>query len=414
MQGHGPLCHSFKQSPRLQGCVSSFTRPNTSPYSSRPAQLAVGLSHDNDDLIPLVWGPVPESPSSELEESEDEVEVEVESPSIGAAKADVTVLDAMPAEDLDIVMDGQPILPLREPSPPPRRRPTPPLPPSPISRSPSPPRKRQKTTSWNAPDHIPDFLPPFPADGEPQRVSSPHPIAPADPAGLVNNTGPVQADQPATPPLQAQVSTASSSADYLTAIPYEQSSLASMPAWHLPVPPPSEEFGPPTSTKSHSQPGLPQIQPALLGAYHHLLTHPPSSKVGTVNPARYRVALALVEQSEKHNRWDVPTTLFGSTAANPPRVAPMPPSYAMAIGKGPGTGSGSGTPEGDGKDKGGKEEDKRPLPGAPARTIAPSERIVPSISRQGSRIPKLARHVLSVCAPVSERLRRGVRGLWLT
>ncbi|PIL25932.1 hypothetical protein GSI_11685 [Ganoderma sinense ZZ0214-1] len=175
-----------------------------------------------------------------------------------------------------------------------------------------------------------------------------------------------------------------------------------MPAWHLPAHPPDGALG--LSTKSHAQPNLPQIQPALLTAYHHLLTNPPSSKVGTVNPARYRVALALVEQSEKHNRWDAPTTLFGSTAANPPRVAPMPPSYAMAIGKGPGTGSGSGTPEGDGKDKGGKEEEKRPLPGAPARTIAPSERIVPSISRQGSRIPKLARHVLS--GPVYTRTVR--------
>ena len=312
------------------------------------------------------------------------------------------MVNAVPAEGVDVVVDEPLVVPPKEssPPPPPRRLPTPPLPPSPVSRSSSPPRKRQRTASWNAPNHIPDFLPPFPADGEPQRLGSPHPIAPNDSAGLVNNAGSVKAERPATPPLQAQVSTASSSADYLAVIPYEQSSLASIPVWHLPVPPPSDEFRLST-TKSHFQPNLPQIQPALLGAYHHLLTHPPSLKVGTVNPARYRVALALVEQSEKHNRWDVPTTLFGNTAANPPRVTPMPPSYAMAIGKGPGTGSGAGTPEGEGNDKSGKEEDKRPLPGAPARTIAPSERIVPSISRQGSRIPKLARHVLSVCAPVS-------------
>ena len=317
------------------------------------------------------------------------------------------MVDTLGPDIVMAVMADQSAVPLKEPSPSPRRPPTPPLPPSPISRSSSPPRKRKRTASWSSPDHIPDFLPPFPADGEPQRVSSPHPIAPNDPVGLANHNGSVKAERPATPPLQAQVSTASSSADYLTVIPYEQSSLASMPAWHLPAHPPFGELG--LSTKSHSQTNLPQIQPALLGAYHHLLTHPPSIKVGTVNPARYRVALALVEQSEKQNRWDAPTTLFGSTAANPPRVAPMPPSYAMAIGKGPGTGSGLGTPEGDGKDKGGKEEEKRPLPGAPGRTIAPSERIVPSISRQGSRIPKLARHVLSVRS--SKCLIRGVKPL---
>nr|VWO95850.1 Sensor protein zRas [Ganoderma boninense] len=344
------------------------------------AQLALGLSHDDDDLIPLIWGPVPDSLPSEVDESEDEVEVQAQ-------------ILACPTNRLYLSKSLHYSDAAYQP---------PLFPPLPYRGSPSPPRKRKRTATWNPPDHIPDFLPPFPADGEPQHVGSPHPIAPNDPTGLANGIGSVKAERPATPPLQAQVSTASSSADYLTVIPYEQSSLAAMPSWHLPTHPPESELG--SSANSHSQLSLPQIQPALLTAYHHLLTNPPSSKVGTVNPARYRVALALVEQSEKHNRWDAPTTLFGSTAANPPRVAPMPPSYAMAIGKGSGTGSGAGTPESEGKDKGGKEEEKRPLPGAPARTVAPSERIVPSISRQGSRIPKLARHVLS--GPVYTRTVR--------
>ncbi|EJF60090.1 hypothetical protein DICSQDRAFT_137672 [Dichomitus squalens LYAD-421 SS1] len=362
------------------------------------AQLAVGLSHDEDDLIPLEWGPVPDDAPSEEESSE--YEDEIATPSDEVAKAEVMMVDPQHAHSEDIAMEGEPAVPLKQPLP--RRIPTPPLPPSPISRSPSPPRKRQRTASWNHPEYIPDFLPPFPTDGESQRDGSPHPIAPSDSASLPNNTGVVKDERPPTPPLQAQVSTASSSADYLTPIPYEQSSLASLPAWHLPAHPPQDEHG--LSTRSQAQAAIPQVQPALLGAYHHILTHPPPTKVGAVNPARYRVALALVEESEKCNRWDVPTTLFGSTAPNPPRVAPMPPSYAMPIGKGPAGGSGSGTPDGDAKDKAGKEEEKRPLPGAPARTIAPSDRIVASLSRQGSRIPKLARHVLS--GPVYARTVR--------
>ena len=367
---------------------------NPVPYLlARLAQLAVGLCHDDDDLIPLEWGPVPEDLPSDGEGESSEYEDEITTPSDDVVKAEVMLADTQLAHGEDIAMEEQSAVPLKEPLP--RRIPTPALPPSPISRSPSPPRKRQRTASWDHPEYIPDFLPPFPTNDEPQRVGSPHPIAPNDPAGLSNNTGAVKVERPATPPLQAQVSTASSSADYLTVIPYEQSSLASLPAWHLPSHPPQDESG--FLARSQAQTAIPQVQPALLGAYHHLLTHPPPAKVGAVNPARYRVALALVQESEKCSRWDAPTTLFGSTAPNPPRVAPMPPSYAMPIAKGPGGTIGSGTPDGDGKDKGGKEEEKRPLPGAPARTIAPTDRIVPSLSRQGSRIPKLARHVLSVC-----------------
>ena len=273
-----------------------------------------------------------------------------------------------------------------------RRPPTPPLPLSPVSNPSTPPRKRQRTSSWQPPEYIPDFLPPFPTD-EPRRSPS-LPPQPADPAGMA--ASPVKLERPNTPPLQqaeaaaaTTTSSANPSADYLTQIPYEESILSKQPAWHLPqLPPPS------SSPLNKSTLPLPQTQPALLGAYHHILTNPPPTHVSSINPARYRAALALLAESETTPRWDAPTTLFSATAPNPPRVAPMPPSYAVPIGKGP------GTP--DGKEK---EEEKRPnLPGAPPRTIVPYERLTPTVSQPGSRIPKLARQVLSVSSRCANAL----------
>ncbi|KAH9846579.1 hypothetical protein C2E23DRAFT_852238 [Lenzites betulinus] len=342
------------------------------------AQLALGLSGDLDDRIPLFWGPVfDDMPSEEEEESDFE---EVETPDEGSEHADVRM-----AEDEDVIMD-EPKLPSKDPLT--RPPPTPPLPLSPISNPSSPPpRKRQRTAGWQPPEYIPDFLPPFPTD-DPRRTPSPRPT---DPTAI--GASPVKMERPNTPPLAevaaaATTSSAYPSADYLTQIPYEESSLAKQPAWHLPQPPPADSG---SSTRS-SMP-LPQTQPALLGAYHHILTHPPPARVGAVNPAKYRAALAFLADGESSPRWDAPTTLFGSTAPNPPRVAPMPPSFAVPIGKTP------GTPEG--KEK---EEEKRVLPGAPPRMITPCERIVATVSQPGSRLPKLARQVLS--GPVYVRTTR--------
>ena len=278
-------------------------------------------------------------------------------------------------------MDEHILTPLKDPAV--RRPPTPPLPLSPVSNPSSPPpRKRARTAAWSPPEHVPDFLPPFPAEQEPPRAASPHPTAPGDPLALPGVL--VKQERPTTPPLQVQVSTTSSSADYHTIVPYDQSSLANVPAWHLPARPPMDDT-------SNTQTPILQTQPALLAAYHHLLTNPPSSRVTAVNPARYRVALALIQHTEKNSRWDAPATLYGGTAPNLPRVSTITPSYAIPIVKGPG--SGAGTPDGS---TSGKDEEKRPLPSAPPRTIAVAERIVPSIVRQDSRIPQLARHVLSV------------------
>ncbi|KAI9061247.1 hypothetical protein FKP32DRAFT_1631421 [Trametes sanguinea] len=354
------------------------------------AQLAVGLRPDLDDRVPLEWAPVPDDlPSEEEEESDFD---EVETPDEDHVHADVKMVDLHREEDPDIAMSEPSLL---EPKDLLTRPPlTPPLPLSPVSNpSTPPPRKRQRTAHWQPPEYIPDFLPPFPTD-EPRRSQSPPPIT-TDP------TAPnpaVKMERPNTPPLQqaeaaaaTTTSSANPSADYLTQIPYEESSLSKLPAWHLPQPPP-----PDAGPSDRSAMPLPQTQPALLGAYHHILTHPPPPRVSSVNPARYRAALAFLAESEAVPRWDAPTTLFSATAPNPPRVAPMPPSYAVPIGK---AGAG-GTP--DGKEK---EEEKRPnLPPVPARTIVPNERLTPTVSQPGSRLPKLARQVLS--GPVYARSTR--------
>ncbi|RDX41285.1 hypothetical protein OH76DRAFT_1412256 [Lentinus brumalis] len=347
------------------------------------AQLAVGLSHDEDDVTPLEWGPVPDAVASE-EEDESEYD-EVNTPSDELAKADVMLVDN---EDPDA--DGEEDVRVHEPPDAllkdslSRRRSTPPLPLSPVS-NPSTPqsRKRRRTDNWQPPEYIPDWLPPFPT-GEPPQAT-PAPAAPSDPAAMTN--GSLKTERPDTPPLQAQVSTASSSADYHTVVPYDQSTLASVPTWHLP-----SETPPLDTTFAKLEPPLPAGQQLLLEAYHHILTHPPPARVAAVNPGRYRVALALIQQMDKYNRWDAPTTLYGSTAPNPPRVTAMPPSYAVPIAKRPG----AGTPDssGSGKESGEKEEEKRALPGAYTRHIAPPESVTPMLSKPMSRIPALAKDVL--------------------
>ncbi|KAI0744680.1 hypothetical protein C8Q76DRAFT_700708 [Earliella scabrosa] len=351
-------------------------------------QLAVGLTHDDDDLIPLEWGLVPDPlPSEEEDESEYD---EVKTPSDEMAKADVMMVDT---EDADA--EGEDDIPIKDDiltkHPLPRRPPTPPLPLSPVSNASPPPRKRQRTASWQPPAYVPDWLPPFPSD-EPTRPASPLPAgAPTPQNDHATANSAVKLERPVTPPLQAQVSTASSSADYHTVVPYNESSLANVPVRHLPRRPSADDLPPP---KAGVQ--LSSTQHSFLEAYHHILTHPPPPRSSSVNPGRYRVGLVLARQWEKDNRWDAPTTLYGGPAPNPTRVATMPPTYAIPIGKAPGTNSGAGTPDGSGKEKGEKEEEKRTLPhGAYYKHIAPQETIAPVLSRPGSRIPALARDVLS-------------------
>ncbi|KAH9948449.1 hypothetical protein B0H21DRAFT_733342 [Amylocystis lapponica] len=328
------------------------------------ASLATGLKEDHDDMILLEYARVPVIPLYEDEEqSDEEEELELEDHSEFSLTMDLN------ASEQDLLRERLPN------KPPPA---SPPLPLSPISNPSTPVRKRPRTASWRPPPHVPDFLPPFPSDS-PRHSPSPFPQDPSEPVN------PVKPERHPSPPPQAQISSSASSADYLTRVPFEQSSLAGVRSWDLPSPcPPS----PPPGITSTRLP-VPQTQPSLLGAYHHVLTHPPPANVTSVNPARYKVALSFLTQSEVHPRWEPTATLFSSSAPNTPRVAPVGPSYPVPLAKGPPTPPGKSEKEQD------SDKDRKPnMPSAPPRPVVPCERLTPLMSQQASRIPKLARQLL--------------------
>ena len=259
----------------------------------------------------------------------------------------------------------------------PERQFSPMLPPSPVSIPSSPSRKRPRI-EWNAPAHIPDFLPPFPVPKEHCELPSPDNAPTALPTLLRT--------QEVLSPLP-QVSTTTSSADYLTPVPYTSSSLSSTPMWHLPQPPASFDLP--------SQPPrlvTPKIQPSLLGAYHHILTNPPQSHGNAGNPARHRVALALLSQTENGPRWEPADTLFGLSSPNAPRVPTMPPSHPIA--KQPPINASGDAAKADAK---AEEINKIPLPSIGHFPVTAQEHIAPSMSIQGSRLPEVTRSVLPVC-----------------
>lgn len=263
---------------------------------------------------------------------------------------------------------------------------TPPLPLSPISNPSSPSRKRARTSNWEPPEHIPDFLPPFPTVSDDIPVStSDVPLTPQ----ITPHTMPLPAQildaapekQPVTTLSQSLTSAAAS--DILVQVPYSQSSLSSIPEWHLPS-------GPPSSSSSQSRQAplpTPQVEPSLLSAYHYILTHPPPTELPSLNPSRHKVAMALIKQAQTNVRWNPADTLFGSVGPCPPRVATIQPSYPVAIGDTQGS-------------KEGADKDLK-LPPTASRPVAGSERIAPFISQQTSRIPELARHILPVCVTFS-------------
>jgi len=262
----------------------------------------------------------------------------------------------------------------RQPTPPPPRPPsTPPLPLSPVSNPTSPTRKRPRTESWKRPSHIPCFLPPFPIERsslEPEPLSLPPPGEPSSSTQLLPSK------------IESTASRVSSAnpADYLTIVPYSLSNLASTPEWHLPST--LRESRAPADPPPLQLP-VPQIQPSLLGAYHHILTHPPPANSNVANPSRHRVAMVLLERAQKNSHWEPADSLYATTAPNSPTVAPVGPSYAIPI-------SSLEEKKDDEKDK------KLNLPGAAPRPIGTQERIVPLASQQSSRIPELAREALSV------------------
>ncbi|KAL0573332.1 hypothetical protein V5O48_008630 [Marasmius crinis-equi] len=313
------------------------------------AQLNDGLRGDRDDAMVLNYAPLP--PEYESEEEEDEEDED---------------MDENGVEDNDVSMEfvGQ------------KRQP------SPLSSPTSP--KRHRTLAWDPPPHVPDFLPPFPKPVDAVPLSASH--SPRIPEPLLDPENPATAENSATNTTLATqeiaaATTSSAASDYLVPVPYSGSSLSSVPEWHLPGPPPRT-----SSLSLQSQPQqqrwpTPLTEPSLFGAYHHILTQE-APVTHQANPARHKVAMALLNLTQTQPRWEIPDTLYSNVATNQPRIAPIPPTFPMAIGE---------NPE---KEKEKKEIDLRLPPSLP-RTVAANDRLSLSVAQQGSRIPELARHVLS-------------------
>jgi len=266
------------------------------------------------------------------------------------------------------------------------RSPSPLLPPS--------PRKRPRTAQWKPPSHVPAFLPPFPSSVEPPPSSipsSPHTLPELQPAQLMPPpplpplSAPAGIEKPALAPPVTQAMTASTTTDYFDQVPYNQSSLSSVPEWHLPTPPATASSRrPPKPT-----PALPTLQtePVLFKAYHHILTHRPPASPPPSTLSRHKVAMAFLSQTQNLPRWDSPDTLFSTVAPCPSRVAVIGPSFPVAI------------HDRDfavnGKIDTTKDKEFRFPPTIP-RPVSGMERLTPLLGHQTNRIPELARHVLPV------------------
>ncbi|KIM41702.1 hypothetical protein M413DRAFT_444944 [Hebeloma cylindrosporum] len=361
----------MRSTPRgeLRICTSlSVCRPmlHTLSVSFLSAQLADGLRQDHDDAIPLQYARCP-SPLLNGLDSEQEQGSE-------DGEEDESHLDFLPnGADMDVGSS-----PLRAGAKrPPSRPSTPPLPLSPISNPSSPPRKRPRTSNWDPPEHIPDFLPPFPT------VSDDVPVEPVDVAPVPHVPQPsmfgastIAETQPEkTSATLAQSLTTAAASDFLVQVPYSQSALSSVPEWHLPSAPQSS-----SSAQPRPPPHLPIPIPeqTLIKAYHYILTNPPPKELPPLNPSRHKVALALIQQTQSNPRFNPADSLFGTVAPCPPRVATIGPSHPVAI----------GDRKGEGNDKDTK------LPVAASRPVAAIERTAPFISQQTSRIPELAHLVL--------------------
>ncbi|TFY78282.1 hypothetical protein EWM64_g5730 [Hericium alpestre] len=348
--------------------------------NSFKASLSVGLPPAREAMS-LIYGPVPdelqESSDDEYEEMSEGSQLDVNMDELEKQEAFGTTA----AEDSDaMILDN--VAPIQRLTPTtPRRTPSPPLPLSPVSNPSSPARKRARTDHWCPPPHIPDYLPPFPSDRTspaPEAFTLDLPSQSTPPPQV----SPVKTERPPIPHLPIQPSSGGLP-DYLTAVPYHESSLASAPEWHLPsAPPPSSG---PTASSIARLP-TPQLQPSLLAAYHHVLTHPPPANPNAANAARHRVAVALLQQAQKATRWEPADTLYAATAPNAPAVAAIGPTYPIPIDK--------TLPGEDGSREKAEEKERRSnLPPVPPRSLA-QERLAPLASQQSSRIPELARLVL--------------------
>ncbi|KAF8797742.1 hypothetical protein BYT27DRAFT_6930415 [Phlegmacium glaucopus] len=345
------------------------------------SQLSEGLRQDRDDAIPLHYARCPSPLLAGIEEedqweSEEEDDIAIDDEPLSNPFQNMYTMN----ED----MSPPRTTPLTRKRPPSRQS-SPPLPLSPIS-NPSSPRKRPRSSNWEPPEHIPDFLPPFPSMSE-DPLPPPLDQVPSPPTAQSIKPLPAQPPQPSQIRLEKQPETlpqsltTSAVSDILVQVPYSQSSLSSVPEWYLPSAPPPTAV----STQTKVRQATPQIEPALIAAYHHILTHPPPPNPPPLNPSRHKVLMALLKQTESNPRWNPADTLFGSVRPCQPRVSVIGPSYPVAIGDPTGN---------DIKGKNDAKDKDIKLPPAIPRPVSAIEHIAPFVSQQSSRVPDLARHVL--------------------
>ncbi|KAJ3997272.1 hypothetical protein F5050DRAFT_1449376 [Lentinula boryana] len=324
------------------------------------AQLSDGLRADHGDVIPLHYAYVSPESAQILDEDREE----------GAAEDQEEDISAADESSMAMNVDSFPNVRKRD---------------SLLSDPLSPAQKLHRNIDWNPPEYIPSFLPPFPSTYD--HPSSPHlprkaltePLPrPADNAGIDKPPSPIpptastQSQQP-----QAIASTSAAASDYLVQVPYSQSSISAVSEWHLPTAL--------SSSASFSHPesrwATPAVEPSLIAAYHHILTHPPPPNASPMaNPQRHKVAMALLALTQNASRWELPDTLFSTLSTNQPRVASIGPTYPVLI---------ADHPPAEGSKKG-----EFKFPATAPRSVATTERISQLVSQQSSRIPELARHVL--------------------
>ena len=261
------------------------------------------------------------------------------------------------------------------------------LPPSPVSRPVSPSRKRPRLATWNPPAHIPDFLPPFPTtvvtvNGSSSRAPTPQPQIKQEAEAATPSSADMAADRDRdripTTVMPQQLATAASAADYLTPVPYNMSSLSSAPEMHLPDRSLFRRCITEAGSSLQLQPRkhqVPEVDQALMGAYHHLLTNP-SPRTPSTNPNRHRVALTLMAQAYLSPRWTSTDSLFGCVAPPRPRVVAPAPTYPILLAS--------------------KKDEQVPILPSASKTIAPPETVVPLTSQVRSRIPSISKATLPV------------------
>lgn len=274
------------------------------------------------------------------------------------------------------------------------------------------PRKRTRLSDSNSNSHffdyVPSFFPRFPngissfssssavsviGESTPPLKSLPSPSPPPalpqthspEAEGPTTETSQLQngvrVHLPVRQPSPALPTLASASSSYLASIPYENSSLANTPEWRFPKP----------ASSMHLNNSVPMSTiPSLLSSYSYLQSSSLSASGAlTSNPLHHSLAMMMVGLSSR--AYSPAPTIFGTSSVNtciPRRVAFLP-AHAVSL------------------DKNGKPILNSAAPPIPttlplpppewhARSVASPVAYVEPTTMQGSRIPILARNILSV------------------